>query len=628
MPVEGVFWWSFSPNYSFEEFINRLFVFARIFLPEKDLPDNLDGARHKEKLTYIFMLLRQRRLLLVLDGFESQLTYKAMASEEMQTESGRSCESRLASDFLIEATTKIMRSRVLLTTQCLPMELDDDKLCRKLWLRPLIKEIASRVSSVALADYSFPDENRQQIHALVEAVSWLDYRGNLNPVYPFEELTESHTIDPQRVQWVIKVYKRAKEISAGQIFLVGTAEVVKSMELDRKRPGLFQWLRSMQLIPALKSLIADLIARLLDLASAIKDKSLSRVSRILYSPFLADFSRPPEKQQQPGFSFGGKQAEIELLSALLAKGPSPSLSSGAVNLFATILSRLGGNQALTPPVVSAMRHQAVDPVYEGLGEEKGFAAITIQQLKMGRFGSARQSLSREIELCREIGDTDRERAGNLMLRVMKDGGDFLDRMNFRIHTFSNERSSFLRNVYDAMYAKKIGEKRSALKFARTALYHLQTTEDARDKICANWLVGESLLEALSIDNSEPARNYILKEARRHLDQAQTDAQQNQLTDYEADTLLSLARWHRANAQLQEARDCCDEALHIAEDYGYRLKQADICNCIGYLELDSGRPKQAMKWAERAKKLAFWNHPTDQYMPAITEAEKLLKECRI
>ncbi|HEV2963366.1 MAG TPA: hypothetical protein VG649_16175 [Candidatus Angelobacter sp.] len=615
-PVEGVFWWSFSQNSGFEEFINRLFVTGRIFLHKKDTQDILDGASDEQKLEYIFRLLKKWRLLLVLDGFELQLIYKETTERaEMKTGDGRSCTNQLASAFIKKAAMEVMRSRVLLTAQCLPKELDDDNQCRKLWLRPVNEEIALRVGSKTPAFDNSQYGASLSADARLGAISAqklemiLHERPNLDPQILHPGYSIERFIDPRKIQWVMQAHQRVKQI-LGEYRIRDDFKISHS-DKDRRR--------------YLDGEAVEYTDQMVVMEDMFSNIALQR----LYPSLRLDISRLPRKQQQSGFTLGGKQAELELLSALLSNRAIPRLDSEAIRFFATILSEVADNHAIMiPPVVAAMRHQAVDPVYEGLGEEKNFAAIAIQQLKMGKFGSARQSLSREIELCREIGDTDRERAGNLVLRVMKDGGDFLDRMNFRVHTFSNERSSFLRNVYDAMYAKKIGEKRSALRFARMALYHTRTTEDARDKICANWLVGESLLEALSIDNSEPVRNYILKEVQRHLDQAQTDAQQNQLTDYQADTLLSLARWHRANAKIQEARDCCDEALHIAEDHGYRLKKADICNFIGHLELDNGRPKQAMKWAERAKKLAFWNHPTDQYMPAITEAEKLLKECRI
>jgi tetratricopeptide (TPR) repeat protein len=96
-------------------------------------------------------------------------------------------------------------------------------------------------------------------------------------------------------------------------------------------------------------------------------------------------------------------------------------------------------------------------------------------------------------------------------------------------------------------------------------------------------------------------------------------------EFEPDILLAWARWHRAAGHAQEARECAEEALQIANRCEYRLVQADAHNLLARLALDEGDFKEAQKHATIARERAWCDGPPHCYKPALDEAEKLLAE---
>jgi tetratricopeptide (TPR) repeat protein len=125
-------------------------------------------------------------------------------------------------------------------------------------------------------------------------------------------------------------------------------------------------------------------------------------------------------------------------------------------------------------------------------------------------------------------------------------------------------------------------------------------------------------------------------AEVHLHDALQRCRRINLAVLEPDVLLSLARLHYAQARalqalsskqslLQEARNCAEQALSIADRCEYRLKQADICNFLAQWELDAGSVADARKYAETAKDRAWCDGPPYSYQAALDKAQRLLEE---
>ncbi|MFN8479456.1 MAG: hypothetical protein U0074_16700, partial [Kouleothrix sp.] len=126
---EGVLWWSFyETGASFEAFLNEAIIYASAGdISPRDLPSTHDKVRA------LLSLLHQRRLLLVLDGFERELrayaslgaAYQGDAVAREQQGEHRACVSPHAARFLRAAATLPLLSRILVTSRLFPRELDE-----------------------------------------------------------------------------------------------------------------------------------------------------------------------------------------------------------------------------------------------------------------------------------------------------------------------------------------------------------------------------------------------------------------------------------------------------------------------------------------------------------------------
>ena len=121
------------------------------------------------------------------------------------------------------------------------------------------------------------------------------------------------------------------------------------------------------------------------------------------------------------------------------------------------------------------------------------------------------------------------------------------------------------------------------------------------------------------------REQHLKNAENHLTEALTRCHRINLVEFEADILLSLAKWHRLKGDAVQAEHDAKEALEIADRCEFRLCQADIHNFLAQLALDAGDNATAIAQANIGKERAWCDGPTHSYKPALDEAERLLKE---
>ena len=125
---EGAFWWSFyEKDSTFEGFLDQALAYAAA----GQIPAGVVGAY--EKMEALVKLLREKRLLLVLDGFERQLRqYASMEAvyqkddEEKVPAHDRACADPNAAAFLKRLAGGPFKSHVLLTSRLLPRELEGD----------------------------------------------------------------------------------------------------------------------------------------------------------------------------------------------------------------------------------------------------------------------------------------------------------------------------------------------------------------------------------------------------------------------------------------------------------------------------------------------------------------------
>ncbi|MFC2030327.1 tetratricopeptide repeat protein [Chloroflexota bacterium] len=125
---EGVLWWSFyEADANFPAFLDKALAYAGDpSVNAAAIPSDHDKVRA------LVNILEERRLLIILDGFERQLrAYASLAAayqgdEVVEDARGnyRACTDPHAADFLRWAAALPLRSQILLTSRLLPRELD------------------------------------------------------------------------------------------------------------------------------------------------------------------------------------------------------------------------------------------------------------------------------------------------------------------------------------------------------------------------------------------------------------------------------------------------------------------------------------------------------------------------
>ena len=143
---EGVLWWSFyEVESSFTLFLDKALAYA-----SGGSVDSIYNPSVHDKVRALIDLLQERRLLIVLDGFERELRAYASLSAVYQGDdviedtqgSYRACTDPHASNFLRWAAALPLKSRILLTSRLLPRELDEVGGCQREELSGLAPEDA------------------------------------------------------------------------------------------------------------------------------------------------------------------------------------------------------------------------------------------------------------------------------------------------------------------------------------------------------------------------------------------------------------------------------------------------------------------------------------------------------
>ncbi len=137
---DGVLFWSFYEQDShFGAFLDR----AARYVEASD--DSTAELSDREKLDIVLRALEQRRILLILDGFERELRayagYRApYQGDEGGGEDGNDCVDPRASEFLRSAVALALAGRMLITSRLFPNELINLAGCRHEHLKRLARE--------------------------------------------------------------------------------------------------------------------------------------------------------------------------------------------------------------------------------------------------------------------------------------------------------------------------------------------------------------------------------------------------------------------------------------------------------------------------------------------------------
>jgi tetratricopeptide (TPR) repeat protein len=327
------------------------------------------------------------------------------------------------------------------------------------------------------------------------------------------------------------------------------------------------------------------------------------------------------------FRFGAYQAQIELLRALFPNGEEcpPRLKEKSQGW---VLSALANSYTLSgQPRRAVPLYKQQIAIREKQGDKHNFAnglgnIAEMAQIILGELAAADRNLRLSIELSREINDEFNEAASHqgLALLIVYCGAfdEAVRELDMAIESYENygaTQSICVVWSYQANRALLMGDACAALKAARQARALADVECYERDIIRAEWLLGAALV----MDGKD------LSTAAKHLTEALTRCRRINLVELESDILLTLARWHLARRNAQEAQTYAEEALAIADRCEYRLKQADIHNFLAHLVLDAGNREMARQHAETAHERAWCDGPPHCYKPALDEAEAILRE---
>jgi tetratricopeptide (TPR) repeat protein len=351
------------------------------------------------------------------------------------------------------------------------------------------------------------------------------------------------------------------------------------------------------------------------------------------------------------YRFGAYRTEIDLLRALLSDDPKLSAFQPVAEEPDSDRSRL---PRLTDPgaqawVLNALASSYIcsgqpgrampllrthDVLQTELGDTisltVGLENLARVQFELGELKLAEETLRRSIEWGRENEELDIEASGRTDLgRLLAYRGAFdeagleLDAALDRQIKAGKTQSQLLSWIHRAQLALLMGIPEVALDAANTALEMAEEAStpsqfaySARSLVWSRWLLGAAHLEQGD-----------LVEAETQLNQALTDCRYIDLVELEPDILLSLARWHHAGGDREQAQECAEEALSIASRSEYRLKEAELHCFLAHVRLDAGQAAEAQRHAEVARERAWCDGPPHCYKPALDEAESLLELIR-
>lgn len=328
------------------------------------------------------------------------------------------------------------------------------------------------------------------------------------------------------------------------------------------------------------------------------------------------------------YRFGAYQLNIEILRAIFPDGEDRLPRLEDERSQAWTLNSLANSYSLSGQPRNAVRIFQSGIAIDEKRDDKINIAISLAniaqmaQIVLGELVAAEKNLRRSIELCREVRETYWEsNAHNELARLLAYCGRFdeaaceSDAALVIVERRGATQAIGIIWNYRALRASFMGNAQAAIEAAQQAHGIATSQKNEPDRVRAEWLLGTVLL----------MEGKDLNAAATHLTEALTRCRRINMIDHEPDILLSLARWHRARDNKQEAQAYAEEARAIADRCEFRLKQAEIHNFLARLAMDAGDKTVAREHAERARERAWCDGPPYCYKPALDEAEGMLRE---
>ncbi|MGB8657652.1 MAG: tetratricopeptide repeat protein [Candidatus Zixiibacteriota bacterium] len=318
------------------------------------------------------------------------------------------------------------------------------------------------------------------------------------------------------------------------------------------------------------------------------------------------------------YQFGAYNLRIELLCALFPDGEDKPPRLKREDAQAWTLNALANSYSLSGQPNKAMPLFGIsNEIDKKRGEKRGVAIglgnLADDQMKIGELKSAESNLRRSIDLCRDVETEAGEAVGHQWLgQLLARQGKFeesereLEEARRLAEGIKHTQGQGLIQASRVLRALLMSDAEEALKLAKRAYDIAFSSQNERDKIRAEWLLGAAYLA-----------NGHLGEAEKHLTEALVRDRRVNLVELEPDILLELAKLRFKQGHKEESLDLAKEALEIADRCEYRLKQADIHNFLAEFYSDAKEFSQAREHIRIAKQRAECG-----YVPAMKKAEDL------
>jgi tetratricopeptide (TPR) repeat protein len=674
---EGVLWWSFyEKEASFAAFVREALYYAS--------DGQATSAPLYDELKMLTALLAQRRLLLVLDGFERELRAYAglnaayQGDDFAQDADDRSCTDPRAGDFLRWIASVPLRSRVLLTSRVHPRELDDLAGCQHEELTALdpedavhffhaqgVKGTRAEIQAAAVPYGYHPLALRLLAGVIAkDGRSPRDIRvAGRHPVSAKMVGKEKHHIlqvaydamDKPKRELLSRLAAFRSPVSHEALIALNPfpneVEFDAAIEelIDR---GLLLFDRSQaryDLHPVVRQHAYDRLAdktgvhtRLRDYFAkvpALNEKKIESLDEL--APVIELYHHTVRAGQYDEaldllhgrlfeplyYRFGAYRVCIELALGLFPDGEDEvcRLENEKAQLWTQAVLGISYSRSGQCRRALPFHLRCIDS-YEKQ-ERKEYLAIGLEnlagaQLVFGQLGEADKSFRRRRELSRELHDEFGEAIGRAELGRLEAYQGHWEKSSEELDdAISSFRKQELKQGEGIVWAY-LAMRALLMKNPQEAIQAAHQSRELATVVCVerDFIQANWLLGWALIQES-------ISEAEGHLSDALTRCRRINLVEFEPDILLALARWHLASGDATKAREHANEALTIADRCEYRLIQAAVHNFLAQLAFDSGDRATALGHAEIARERAWCDGPPHCYKPALDEAEALLLRCK-
>jgi len=672
---EGVLWWSFyEKEASFAAFVREALYYAS--------DGQAAGSSLFDQLKILTIFLAQRRLMLVLDGFERELRAYAGLNAAYQGDyfvedaDFRSCVDPRAGAFLQWIASAPMRSRVLLTSRLHPTELDGLAGCQHTDLNALDPEdavdffhvqgvkgtraeiqaacapygyhpLALRLLAGVIAkDHRSPGDIRvaarhpvsaemvgkEKHHILQVAYDAMDKpkRELLSRIAAFRSPMGHEALAAvNRFRSEAKFHAALDELIGRGLLLFDHGQarydlhpVVRQRTYDRLRDKAGVHTRLRDYFAKVPVPDEEEVLGLDELAPLVElyHHTLRAGQYDQAYELLWDRLKIPLY-----YRLGAYQVYIELLLGLFPDGEDqPRLLKNEVDqacaagALGICYIRNGQSRRALPLLV---RHNNIREKGDNENLVTGLENLADAQRVLGQLKEADKNLRRGLELSRKIHEEYGEATSHSELGALE------------AYQGRSEKSSEELDAALSSFHKHHLKQRESVAWAYIALRALLTKNqiEAIEAARQSRKLADVERNERDIIRAKWLLGWALTkqsqtEAEAHLGEALTGCRRINLVEFEPDILLAWARWHLASGNGRLAIEHAAEALTIADRCEYRLVQADVHNFLAQLALDSGNHATARRQAEIARERAWCDGPPHCYKPALDEADALLLRC--